>query len=204
MKYNLIKKVRIKLDLTLIIIWILSISLLVLGSFSGCTPDSDPLSNFVPNLSFKADGLTFVETSLNIPKEFIKPGQSLHTSECNRIEKTDGTFFYRFDAFCKPIDSVSGMGEYVRISLNTDPIIINKVYDCIYLGKFIAGTSIHVFGKSFLNLNSRETECKLIITAFDGKTISGTFSFINLYSDYVSYPKVNITDGVFTNINYEQ
>jgi hypothetical protein len=176
--------------------------ILIIGIIS-CSQSSVPQPNIVPNLTFIADGVKHYEYVPSLSTIGVS-----HSASWNKfyvVKWGVGRYAYRIEAFVKT--DMDSQNEFLlmSIALDTDTIILNKVYDCTFLNTFLTAPRFDVFGSTYGGITN-ETKCELIITQFDEVKMSGKFSFLNLQCSSctpLERPKVSITDGEFTNIDKE-
>ncbi|MBL7820910.1 MAG: hypothetical protein JNL65_09850 [Saprospiraceae bacterium] len=170
-----------------------SVNLILLGMFnlliSACSGEDVKIMDY-SKLSCKIDGIEYREVVTSSSK-----GQT-YSAEWHKFDLPNGTSAYKINSL------ISGTNKYefaesIYITLDVNTIEINKEYDIDFLNNFPAGTFCHFVGTTF---DSRDTsEGKLIISKFDGKTMSGIFS-LKLFSGFTSHPMVVITEGKFEDL----
>ncbi len=154
-----------------------------------CSGDDVTPKNY-SKLNCKIDGIPYHEVLTTTPNSLTS------TAEWHKFELPNGSAAYKINS------QISGTNEYefaenIYITLDANPIEINKEYTIEFLNTFPAGTFCHFAGTTF---DSRDaSEGTLIITRFDRTTMSGYFS-LKLFSGFSSYPMVSITEGEFKDI----
>lgn len=165
---------------------------LALVLFTNCSSDDKEDNNSdndtTPRMTLKINDIDYRES---VGEAF---GEAIHTLSWDKKENFNGTFSYSIYGFIEGTNKHDYI-EVISFDLGQN-IQTNQVFD----------SNNKNFSAYVLFLNKRfdfedgVTTGQLKITYFDGKTMSGEFSFNKLRSDYVSMPFINITKGVFTHI----
>ncbi len=160
-----------------------------LYSILSCSSDDDSNTNnssqeAEPKISFKVNG---IEVSESI--SYVN-GSAIHSARWYLNENLDGTFNNH-------ISSITNNG-FIDLNLKESELVEGQIYNLDNLGY----TFITYNDKNYYIDNT--TMGQILITQISNNQISGTFYFENLYSGYQSLPYINVTDGVFTNIDLDE
>lgn len=168
---------------------------LTLVLFTNCSSDNEQdnqsNSDTRPRMTLKINDIDYKESVI---EAF---GEATHTLYWDKKENYNGSYSYSIYGF---IEGTNGH-DYIEVisfdlgeSIQTNQVFnsTDKNFSCYVL-----------FLNKRFDFEEGVTTRQLKITHFDGKTISGEFSFSKLKSDYVSMPFITITKGVFTHIPIE-
>ncbi|PWA06600.1 DUF6252 family protein [Flavobacterium psychrotolerans] len=155
-------------------------------------PVTPPPNN--PTLSMKIDDVEY-------------KGEGAVSLNWKKKTKDDGTHYYVISIFYnKVIGAPNGYTDLGGFNIKTENIEANQVFQ-LSSANILNVTFSRPEGLSntiSLYANDLASTGQLKITSFDGSKMSGEFSFNNLRYLFSTSTRINVTNGVFTNIPISQ
>jgi hypothetical protein len=120
------------------------------------------------------------------------------------VTNSDGSHYYKIVALFRRNGITYTLPNNLTLKLKTENLTVNQIFPASSQYSPSNPISMGVWDGGDIRLytcNSSSTG-QVKITQFDGVTMSGVFSFTDLFelSNYTTMPFANVTDGVFTNI----